>query len=289
MKPPGYYIRGPRKSLKHFKLSAETRAVLDGCLLGDGSYNRRSAHTASFSMSQLSRHQDWINLIKTTFDRYGIGYGSHYHRSDDPRIQDSLRIWSYSYVELSPERDRWYPDGVKIIPSDLSVKDTRTLAHWHMGDGNASTPRGRLEVKLHTNGFLESDVELLVAKLHDQIQIHSFISHWRNQPILVLQHKNAAKFLDLVRPHLVDSFLYKAPFDPWKPSRCRKCKKELGAQKYAKYCDSCASPAMKRFRALSQEQREKINLQKKLTRWAREAKGRGRGLWPRGRGGRTPR
>jgi len=270
MKPPGWYIDGPRKSLKTVSLSPKLLAALDGCLLGDGSYIQQSMHSASFSLGQCVGHTDWIYSLKKLFDDEHVGNNMKIY---DQR--NEVKIWTYSYIEFVSERQRWYPNGKKIVPENINLSDPVILANWHMGDGNVSTPRGRLEVKLHTNGFTEKDVQLLSDKF-DDIGIHNFINHWRGQPILVLQHKNAARFLDMIRPLMVPCFEYKAPADPWVPPLCKKCGGPLSdrfaSQRYAKYCDNCVSHKMKKFRSLSRMELDLINNRKRITRWRREGK-----------------
>lgn len=270
MKPPGWYIAGPNKSLKTERIEPIALAVLDGCLLGDGSYIQRSVHTASFSLSQCLAHVGWINDLHVFFETHGITsmLNSGVYRRKG-REFPYVKIRTYSLTDLLPQRQRWYPHGKKIVPSDLDLSNGITLAQWHMGDGNVSIQRGRLEVKLHTNGFTEDDVHLLIGKLSG-VGIHGFIIHWRSQPIITIQHKHAEKFIDLTRPHMSSCFSYKVPVNPWKPSCCIKCKLTItgpcGEKHYAKYCDNCASPRMKKFRSMTKEARELHNLRKREAR-----------------------
>jgi len=194
------------------------------------------------------------------------------------RTQNSspiLKAWSQPCLEFLNERMRWYPNGKKIIPKNL-VLNPVVLAHWYMGDGSVSVPKGRLQVRLHTNGFMDSDVTFLIKMMHKQFGLQGFITHWRGQPIITFQHKNASKFISLVKPFLVPSFIYKAPNNPWVPPRCQKCGETitglLGTRRYVKYCDLCASPGVMKFRSLNRHQRDQINIKKKIARWKTEGR-----------------
>jgi len=265
---------GHKFTVKSITLTDEFRAILDGLLLGDGSYIKRSL-TAHFSMSQIIQHEDWVFSLKNEFEANGLFLSFNKCAGKTLNSSPFLKAWSHGCIEFLEERMRWYPEGVKIVPRDLILTPS-TLAHWHMGDGNASVPKGRLEIKLHTNGFTENDVELLSEKFQNQLGLHSIIIHWRTQPIIVLQHKNAASFISMVKPFLTPSFAYKVPNDPWSPPRCKKCESlitgESGTQRYVKYCDSCASPRMRKFRTFNREIIDRINFQKNIARWKREGK-----------------
>lgn len=258
MKPPGWYIDGPNKSLKSEYIGPTTLAILDGCLLGDGSYVQRSGHTASFSLSQCAAHAEWVEDLHAFLHKHQVTSTLSrgvYRRKN--REFAYVKLWTHSLVDLLPQRARWYPNGKKIIPADLDLSNSTTLAHWHMGDGNTVVARGRLEVKLHTNGFTEGDARLLLTKLAADAGLHGFIIHWRGQPIVTLQHRQAEKFIDLVKPHMSKCFGYKVPANPWQPPKCVKCKSVigglLGQRRYVKYCNECASPRMRKLRSLPQE------------------------------------
>jgi len=275
MKPPGWYISGPNKSLKTAHIGPDVLAVLDGCLLGDGSYIQRSIHTASFSINQCMAHSEWVESLNTFLETNGIDNTVKpgvFRRNG--REFPYVKMWTHSFIDLLPQRKRWYPEGRKMVPADLDLSNSSTLAQWHMGDGNASIQRGRLEIKLFTNGFSEDDVKLLIGKLAVDAGIHGFIIHWRGQPVVTIQHKHAEKFIDMVKPHVVSCFHRKLPVNPWCRPRCVKCNSVIGGtcgeKRYAKYCDSCASPRMQRFRSMSQGTRDLINEKKRQARWKRE-------------------
>ena len=73
---------------------------------------------------------------------------------------------------LLPYRDLWYPQGKKIVPSNLELTST-TMAHWFCDDGcirqkkDDRTGKGyqSLILKLSTNSFTKSSVELLHSLL----------------------------------------------------------------------------------------------------------------------------
>lgn len=235
----------------HCAINKMLRSVLDGLVISDGSYPKTASDVSSYlSLSSIAVHEDWVVSIKESLHAHGmeakiknVAAGQRrvrrgVHAGSIIKANPSVKIATKSYRELLGERRRWYSTkGVKRIPRDFDVTNPVTLAHWHMGDGNAVIHRNRLTIKLHTNGFLEKDVSWLKDQFRSRLGIECSISHWRDQPILTMYNREAVKFTALVRPHMASSFSYKAPEDPWKPGSCKVCSALIHDRRSsAKYC-----------------------------------------------------
>jgi len=235
----------------HCEIDGGLRVLLDGVVIGDGSYPRTASGLSSYlSLSSTAAHRDWVVWVRRLLGSHGlpaaikdVPAGKRWvrrgkHAGALLRAKPSVKLATRSYRELLDERRRWYTtENKKRIPRDFDVTNPVALALWHMGDGSASTRKNCLTIKLHTNGFPEEDV----AWLRDQFRIHlaikCTISHWRGQPILTMFHREAVKFANLVRPHVVASFAYKVPDDPWKPGRCKVCSALIcDRRSSARYC-----------------------------------------------------
>jgi LAGLIDADG DNA endonuclease family protein len=220
-----------------FVMTESLKSFIDGIIISDGHYRVSGNPPLSSSMdiSQRSDRADWIEIIRSVFEEHGIisvvtsrDGGTRLLKSGKLlNVSPSVYLRTISYRNLLSERIRWYPDGKKIVPRDLVITDPRFLANWYMGDGNVSTSTGILRIGLHTNGFIEEDAQWLSRQFDSQLSMHSAVGHWNNQPILQITHKNAAKFIDLVRPFVTKSFEYKVPLDPWQPPKCQKCGKAI--------------------------------------------------------------
>ena len=259
------------------ELTSKARAIITGLLLGDGFY-AGGKYSASLVIGQQYIHLDWLDLVEAQLKVEGLHFLKRNFQAAHVRpvktgakagqlirAQAFVKAQTLFYRTLHVEFLRWYPNGRKILPLDIKLTDPVTLAHWYMGDGSVDTGLGRLQIQLATNCFCEQDVRRLADQLVD-IGIDSTISHWRNQPVLCIRHRNAKAFLDIVSPHLTESFRYKAPDDPWKPSTCKVCGAGiLGRTRNARYCD--VHVPNRRIRGLPPKPRN--SCRDKLGRWSR--------------------
>lgn len=196
------------------------------------------------AIQQRIDHEDWIDDIAHRLTEHGVsssntplaGYTKTAKNGAIINARPAVKLSTLHYRSFLTERLRWYPDGLKRVPKDFDITSPITLAYWHMGDGSAYS-KDRLHIQLATNGFVEKDVEWLRDQFADRLGIKAFIAHWREQPVLSLGHHNAARFVEIVRPFVVDSFRYKVPANPWKPPTCRMCGREMpGRTRNARWC-----------------------------------------------------
>jgi hypothetical protein len=159
---------GEANSLKqvknHCKLSRKAIEWISGELLGDGSLNCRSLHSARFRYS--SKHFEYIQYIANILKSFGIEGGEIKERYHKERNYYSYSHASYAYAELFPIYKHWYPNGKKIVPKDIKLTSL-TCRQWVIGDGCLRHDKrgGRPYIVLFTCGFLISDVKRLIKKL----------------------------------------------------------------------------------------------------------------------------
>ncbi len=209
-------------------VSASLRSLLDGLLLGDG-YYRAIRLSAVLGLTQISRHADWVDKVGQQLKSFGVTTKTSIRKGYVRTTSKGIVINASDAVA-----------GRKLVPRDLDIGSPVVLANWFAGDGNTFIGKGRLESQIATNAFIDEDVLWLATEFDKKLKIHALIKHWRSQPILFMQHRNAAKFLSIVRPLLPPSFSYKAPEDPWETPVCLRCKREIiGKMRSAKWCQSC--------------------------------------------------
>ncbi len=200
-------------------------SLLDGLLLGDGGLVRTSRVSARFQLNQAASNVELVNLTESILGSHGIIPRRNF-RAGGVRLIKSGPKAGKTYVQqdvhyvssrdvrgLLGHWNRWYHTGKKAVPPDISLKDPRTLALWHMGDGSyQKTVRGVHVVHLHTNGFDDPSVETLCAALQRDHGLHSNIVRWRRTPVIALRSMNAKEFCDITRSHMEPHFLYKVPY-----------------------------------------------------------------------------
>ena len=128
------------------------------------------------------------------------------------KVYRSLRF--YTKAVLKPFRERFYRDGVKIVPIDLGdLMDGEAMAVWFMDDGGrgARTPRGLV---LNTSGFSADEqcrlVDVLAGRFGVQASIHRSGSGFQ----LYIRAGSFIRFSELVSRYLVAPMRYKLPVDP---------------------------------------------------------------------------
>lgn len=185
--------------------------VLTGCLLGDG-------HLAK-DRSRLQLEQK-----ETRFE-----YSQYLHKTLLPfsaslktstRFKKKFEEWqtrcvfvTYKHPLFAEWRTRWYRGRRKVVPLDI-VLTPRAVAHWFCQDG--SNTNGM--IRLHTNSFLERDVELLCCCLKRDLDVASHIIFVnQTQPIIVIGSRDNGSnktFLETVSSFVPwNCFEYKLHWD----------------------------------------------------------------------------
>jgi hypothetical protein len=195
------------KRLDLLPLTSRQLEIVNGSLLGDASISKRSGNcclTEDHAV-RFSEYCEWLAV------EYGDWFG-HIGKYRPDRFP-FCRISTKHHKVWTDLRIKWYPDGKKIVPSDLQLTPL-TLACWHCGDGSNSKEG---VIHLATHGFLISSVELLQSKLRDHLGIETTLSfHNGKYPKLTVRSAFYVKFIELVKPYIVcDCFQYKVTMTEW--------------------------------------------------------------------------
>lgn len=146
-------------------LSPELLDLLEGELLGDGCVSMNGNRSACYHHS--SKYEEYLVWLSAQFANLGLEQAG--------KIYSCVAKWgtvfhyaSKSYPELASIRQRWYPEGKKIIPRDLELTPLR-VRQWFLGDSHLAHPSGRRpHIEFTTNGFDVDSVEYLVEELRGQ-------------------------------------------------------------------------------------------------------------------------
>lgn len=189
---------------------AQEKDILDGHLLGDGSVfkvekNRKNCIYAqrckekeyleylvantSFLFGQTITHSEMLDL------RTGNTYSTHHVKSKSNEI-------------FTEARNRWYPEGKKILPQDLGITE-RLLLRFYLDDGYYF----KGSCYLATNDFCLNDVESLSNKISKycnfELAIHSAGDKKKEQYKLYVGRKNFSEFLGIIGVCPVKCYSYK--------------------------------------------------------------------------------
>jgi len=97
-------------------------------------------------------------------------------------------------------------EGVKVVPDNIGDYFTAvSLAHWFMDDGY-KTASGYL---FCTESFSQKDLYILLSMLSSKFGLECSLHKTTNGPRLYIRGRSVSRFNELVKPHMVDCFLYK--------------------------------------------------------------------------------
>lgn len=152
--------------INYCNLSKKAIEWINGELLGDGSIEKVSSHSARFRYG--CKYFEYAQYISNTLKSFGIkqsgGIGKHY---DKRHSTYWYSYTSHSYEELLHIYEQWYPVDKKVVPENIELTPL-TCKQWYIGDGSLSKEKrwyGKPSIQLATCGFTISDVEWLIIKL----------------------------------------------------------------------------------------------------------------------------
>jgi hypothetical protein len=202
----GYYVMdgGERKSKRKipYVLSDKETELIIGGLLGDSciSLSGHEGKWSDFKFSLTSIHKEYLNWYVDNIPSIRWRYGN-------------VSIHSQTNQYFTYLRHKWYPNGKKIIPKDLSLTSD-IVKHWYLQDGHLDVMNRR--VQLCTNGFTFEDCEFLASLLSD---FNPTILHQNpNSSINWMIYLSASKvnsFLNYIGDCPVDCFKYKWDVKPY--------------------------------------------------------------------------
>lgn len=207
--------RRPQRSIP---VSKETREMIDGMMLGDGHLLRirPPSINSGFSTCLSSKQDGFIDWIGSFFERDGIRFSKYSKKNSWPNTYATI-LSTRKLKEFTLIRNRWYPDGDKIIPLDLELTPIVCLA-WYMSDGTRHKQGG---FTIATNGFTFSDANILVNKLIEigissKIRTHNsrgqgFSKVSVDRPVLYIPRKESFRFSEFMGDCPVPSLSYKWP------------------------------------------------------------------------------
>lgn len=183
--------------------------LIIGSLLGDASVEKRG-NSARIEFKQGFNHASYLYFIYYQFLFWNLASTT----APVPfKIKDSkdgkhlaVRFRSRTSVKYTWFRNLFYPEGKKIVPSNIADYLTpRGLAYWIMDDGGYHASG----LIIHTNSYTKKDVELLQFVLLNKFKIKTNIWSKYNYYILYVPASNLPTVRKLVLPYIHSSIKYK--------------------------------------------------------------------------------
>jgi hypothetical protein len=187
-------------------------------LLGDGmlSKQERTNENYHYRVHQIIDHVDYVewqaNILSslTKVRLYHIHYPDP--RGWNTKAQISLRTNQTPFYTTL--RERIYLNGIKrISPHDLKLLDAEALAIWYMDDGYINKEGNLFRVKLCTENYTFGDISLVQKVIYEttgisfSLQMRKLKNGYGHR--LCASKDHAKRFIELVEPYILPSFLYK--------------------------------------------------------------------------------
>lgn len=182
-------------------LSAEERAVVVGCLLGDGAM--RCKTNALLEVNHSIRQRDYVDWKYQKLRRL-VSTPPKSRRGNGNRM--AYRFTTRSIPELTKFHRWFYPRGRKSIPSDLEL-EPMSLAIWVMDDGSKSYRA----MYLNTQQFPMKEQRLLIGKLEGRFGILASVNRDKHYSRIRISVKSVSRLYEIVKPYILPMFDYKFP------------------------------------------------------------------------------
>ena len=205
-------------------LSDFQKDILYGSLLGDGNLSNSSLNS-KFTKCQCVYRKEYLNWHFEVFKEYSASIQSKYSsekligadkgiikRKKVNKFLSGYNFETFNHPNLTKLRKQWYPNDIKIIPSNIELTP-QSIAIWYFDDGSNNFEQ-RYAV-LCTQSFSLEEAEVLTKKLND-FDLHPTIIKSKSvytgieMPILKFHSNSYDNLIELVKPYMLwDCFKHK--------------------------------------------------------------------------------
>ncbi len=199
---------GEIRALKKLPLTEHQRAIVLGCILGDGhlclnwsktNYGLRIAQSAKQNKYVAWKYSMLRNFVLTE-PRY-------------KEINRSIFFATISHTALTELARHFYRGRIKVVPRNIQqfIHNPLTVAVWFMDDGNCIRRNGRVYgYHLNTQSYTEKENRMLARALEEVHGIRFLLerNHGRYR-LRVMRRSDREKFVQLIRGYLLESMRYK--------------------------------------------------------------------------------
>ena len=198
------------------ELSHCQRAIIIGSLLGDAClerngkhYRLRIEHGRTQKAYVLWKCKMFTELLTEASPMQVKAF--HLGRQ---RTYESWRAYTKSLPVFDGIGEAFYHSRRKVIPRNLTelLTDPLSLAVWHMDDGYKRSDCNAF--RINTDSFSEEEQEILRETMAKNFGIQCSVHKKGKYRNLYIPKKSARQFVELVKPHVLPSLLYKIALAP---------------------------------------------------------------------------
>ncbi len=215
----GIYLghKTPFKANSEINVTPLLDEIMTGSMLGDGfmyrcitNFGRKNCNSR-LMINYSCVNMEYAKYIESLLNLTGIkvynriSFRKKLSIINNRTIKDSgmYCIYTEQNISFNRYRDKWYPFGIKYVPSDI-VLSPLILAIWFQDDGYYFKS-GKTYI-LCTDGFSYHDLAVLQKALLNQFNIKTIIN---NQKRLYVKKESAEIFKCIIENHVCDFMKYK--------------------------------------------------------------------------------
>lgn len=195
-------------------LTQQQREIVVGCILGDLNVekDKRAINgNARLRFIQGTEHKEYLGELYEEFKDYCSHEPQIINNKPDKRtgkVYSSIKFNTYSLPCFNEYFDLFYPNGKKIIPTNIYTLLTPLgLAYWICDDGEFK--KKNRAVILNTQGFTLEEVELLISVLTDKFDLKCTINKNKNGYVIRISAKSLSVLQNLCALHMPNRMKYK--------------------------------------------------------------------------------
>ena len=180
-------------------LTERQKAIIDGCLLGDGSMRCKTN-----ALLEINHSIKQCEYVEWKYNEFKNLVSTKPHKRFDNAGRIAYRFTTRSLPVLTKIYRRFYYSGRKIIPDDLVIHPL-SLAVWFMDDGCKSYRA----IYLNTQKFSVAEQNNLVALLNQQFGIKATLNKDKQYWRMRIKMESAMRFMNIITPFIIPSMKYK--------------------------------------------------------------------------------
>lgn len=196
--------------MNHTKISPRQREIIIGKLLGDGHLETQTkGKTYRLKIEHSGAQRDYVDWIYQ--ELLSLAASPPREKVQIVRGKSYMKYWfnTVSTGSLRFYGQQWYPEGVKIIPTQIHKWLTPlTIAVWFMDDGSIKSKHHRAKI-INTQSFSKENIARLINALNEIYGIRAVMRKQKEGFQVYLLSETIDKFEELIRPYVVSSMRYK--------------------------------------------------------------------------------
>lgn len=186
---------------KYANLDKFQYSALIGSLLGDSSISKKNILNIGHGLKQEEYYKHKILLFSPNINFLEYRIEKLDKRTNN--IYTSLQAYSNKYEDIVELRNKFYPEGVKVITEEI-LKDFNeiSLAYLFMDDGNYE----KYGAKIALCNFTNNEIKIFQTFLHKKWNI---VTSKHKDNSIYIKAISRKKFIELVFPYIIPSMMYK--------------------------------------------------------------------------------